>query len=102
MKPAAALALALSVLAATCETRPEQSVVTATAPSTTVETPIAVACIRPEDIPELPPSAMPDKSADVARKAAGASADLRDLRTKFLQMRALLIGCAAMTKEHQP
>lgn len=55
--------------------------------------PILVACVRAEDILPMPPTAMrPD--ADVAALAAGAAADIRELRRMVERQNALLRACA--------
>lgn len=58
-----------------------------------VAVPIATACVEPQDIPPLPPTAMrPD--GDVAALAAGAAADIRELRRLAAKQNALLKACA--------
>jgi hypothetical protein len=61
----------------------------------TVETvkAVPVPCVTPDDIPARAATVMPDPSADVARKAAAAYVDMRNLYTENEQLRALLIQC---------
>jgi hypothetical protein len=50
-------------------------------------------CIDPKDIPPIPKTALrPD--ADIAARAAGAEADVRELRRLARRQNALLQGCA--------
>lgn len=65
----------------------------------TVEVPkaVPVPCVDAADIPATTPTAMPDASADAARLAAGASADLHNLVAENAKLRALLISCTKVT-----
>jgi len=59
-----------------------------------VNVPISVACVEAKDIEPLPKTALrPD--GDVAALAAGASADVRELRLLAQRQQALLLSCAA-------
>lgn len=62
----------------------------------TVKT-VPVPCVTPDDIPARTGTVMPDPSADVARKAAGAYVDMRNLYIENEQLRALLIQCTKGT-----
>lgn len=86
------------LLAACAAAPPAPSVITSSAPSTTVQTPVAVSCVDPADIPLEHPTAIPARGADVARLAAGASADVRQLRADNAKLRAMLLACATTTK----
>jgi hypothetical protein len=89
--------LAVSLALCGCQTAPERPVI-GSAPSTTVTVPLPVSCVDAAQIPPVRPSAIPAKGADVARLAAGASADVRQLRVDNATMRALLMACAGAPK----
>lgn len=61
--------------------------------TTIVRVPTPVPC--QVEIPKCPPSAMPSPDSDVARKAAGASADVRALRQCTNALTAALRACTA-------
>jgi hypothetical protein len=65
----------------------------------TVETvkAVPVPCVTPDEIPQRSASVMPDPRSDVARKAAAAYVDMRNLYTENEQLRALLIQCTKGT-----
>lgn len=86
--------LLMVVVLSGCSTLPE----TLTTEVRTVEVvkPVTVACIKAADIPPPTATAMPEPEADVARKAAGASADVRNLANENAQLRAALAACASI------
>lgn len=59
-----------------------------------VPVPLPTPCIKASDIPERPSTAMPDPQADIARKAAGASAEVRALDQYAKELRAALVACS--------
>lgn len=58
-----------------------------------MRTAVAVACVESKDIPALPPTAM-RAGADVYALAAGAAADVKELRSLARTQAALLRACA--------
>lgn len=58
--------------------------------------PVPVPCVSAADVPAYQPSAMPEPTADIARKAAGAAVDVRTLAQQNDQMRAALLACAKL------
>lgn len=85
-----ALALTLAVLLAGCATTQEPIVRTETRE---VRVPVLVRCVKPEDIPAAPKSAM-DPKGDTKQLAAGAAADVLELETYADKLRARLLECA--------
>lgn len=57
-----------------------------------IEVPVPVPCVV--NIPPRPATALPLPDADIARKAAGASADVRALNQHADQLEAALRACA--------
>lgn len=92
----AAAALLLAGCPATEPVRPD---LTTGVKTVTVTKAVPVPCVRAEDVPPEVVTAMPAPDADIARKAAGASADVRALADQNKQLRALLIQC---TEEPKP
>lgn len=88
--------LLVAVLLAGCATdAPREVAVLSSAPSTTVQVPLGVACVDAKDVPPAPATAMPPRGSDIGREAAGASADVRALRAQNAQLRAMLLACAS-------
>lgn len=86
-----AVRLLLLLLLAGCASTPPQVVTAERTQIVRVPTPIPCQV----QIPERPKSALPEPTADVARKAAGASADVRALRIHSDALEAALRACAA-------
>lgn len=85
--------LLLILLLAGCATpdRPKLATEVVTLPPMQVPVPIPCAV----GIPTRPPTALPPPTADIARKAAGASADVRALNQHADQLEAALLACGA-------
>lgn len=84
--------LLLALLLAGCVTDPPKPVV-GELRTVTIEVPVKVPCLTPGDLPKRPVSAMPDASADIGRKAAGAVADARAYAAYADQMDAAAKAC---------
>lgn len=67
-------------------------------PLTEAKVPVAVSCVNLEDIPPLPPTAMPPRTAAPDALAAGAAADLIVLRERARLLREQLLACAQAPK----
>ena len=91
MRAAAVLVVAALAGCAQNQTKPD---LTTGVKTITVEKAVPVTCVDINDIPPEFVSAMPTADADVARKAAGASADVRWLASHYKEARALLEQCA--------
>lgn len=86
-------AVLAACVVAGCATEPQRPVV-AEIRTVEVRVPIPVPCVASDKIPERPRTALPEASADIARKAAGASAEVRALDQQNKELRALLLACA--------
>lgn len=67
-------------------------------PLTEAKVPVAVSCVNADDIPPLPPTAMPPRTAPPDALAAGAAADLIVLRERARLLREQLLACAQAPK----
>lgn len=94
---AAILVTVVILIAATtgCETvqRKPVAVEVRTIPAPTA---VPVACIDPAEVPPKTPTVMPDPKADIARKAAGAYVDMRNLYLENERLRALIAQCTGV------
>lgn len=95
--PRLRLVLGMSVVALVgCATTPPPMIVQR-AESVRVEVPVAVPCIRADQIVPVPPSSMPPRTAGVAELANGAAADAIKYRALALEQERLLHACAKGT-----
>ena len=62
---------------------------------TEVPVPVAVRCVEPADVPELPPSSMP-AHGDVGQNAAGVIADAKQYRMIAERQQVLLQNCTTV------
>lgn len=88
-------ALAVVALAGCATVAPEPRVAFESAPATSVPIPVVATCVDVAQIPPERSSSIPARGADVARLAAGASADVRQLRLDNAKLRAMLLACAS-------
>lgn len=84
------LAAIVLVLSTGCATTQEPIVRTETRE---VRVPVLVRCVKPEDIPAPPKTAM-DPKGDTKQLAAGAAADVLELEAYSEKLRARLLECA--------
>lgn len=84
----------LALLLAGCATVP--TILTTEVRTVEVVKPVPVSCIKAADIPPKTQTAMPPPEADVGAKAAGASADVRQLENENAQLRAALLACSTL------
>lgn len=84
--------VAISVLLAACAQEPPKLLTEIK--SLEVRVPIPTPCVSLASLPERPTTALPDPTADIARKAAGASAEVRALEQYAKELRAALEACA--------
>lgn len=80
-----------SLLLTACAT--DAALVKEAPPPSEIKVVIRIPCVKPEDIPRVPPTAMP-KNGDIKQKAAGATSDVLALEDYALRADALLQACA--------
>lgn len=91
MRAAALFALVL----AGCATAPAPSVVMGHVdPVPAVSVPVIVRCVDPAQIPVVPPSSMPARTAGIAELANGAAADAIKYRDLAARQNEMLKACA--------
>lgn len=94
MKPLAVAALALCLIAATCETRPDPPPLVKSAPSTSVDMPVHLPCVDAKDIPEPPPPPTVGPDANVGNRLAAIKAYILKATPQTKQLRATALGCS--------
>ena len=79
-----------------CGANPPKPELVAAAPVVEVRVPVPVPCVNAADIPVVPGSSLPVRTAGVEALANGAAADVLTYRSVALKQNAMLVSCSVL------